>query len=109
MIAQSVIDNFVAWTIQVCVIGFIGAALPLVFRIRHPRSRVVYCQLLFVICLILPLIRSLSIGPLFLHFLAQLTRVAICGVRFCRSADRARFRRDLTVPVGICSVWAISS
>ena len=46
MIPVSVLENVLPWILQVLVIGFLGAALPLIFRIRHPQSQLVYYQLL---------------------------------------------------------------
>src|SRR5580765_5793515 len=57
MIPRLVLDNFRPWVTQVLLIGSIGALLPAVFRIRHPRSQLVYCHLLLVTCLLLPLLQ----------------------------------------------------
>ena len=54
MIPASVLENVLPWILQVLVIGFLGAALPLVFRIRHPQSQLVYYQLLLAACFALP-------------------------------------------------------
>jgi TonB family protein len=57
VIPQLVLDNFRPWVTQVLLIGSIGALLPAVFRIRHPRSQLVYCHLLLATCLLLPLLQ----------------------------------------------------
>jgi hypothetical protein len=57
MISGLLLDNVLAWTIQVLVIGSIGALLPMLFRIRAPRSHLLYCHMLLVVCLVLPLIQ----------------------------------------------------
>jgi hypothetical protein len=57
MIPDILLNNLLPWAVQVCVIGSVGATLPLVFRIRHPRSQLVYCHLLLVVCLVLPVIQ----------------------------------------------------
>src|SRR5690349_19457710 len=57
MIPQLVLDNFRPWITQVLLIGSIGALLPAVFRIRHPRSQLVYCHLLLATCLLLPILQ----------------------------------------------------
>src|SRR5262249_8287083 len=57
MIPQVVLDNFRPWATQVFLIGSIGALLPSVFRIRHPRSQLVYCHLLLAVCLVLPVVQ----------------------------------------------------
>jgi TonB family protein len=57
MIPESVLQNLQSWVIQVFVIASIGVALPLIFRIRHPRSQLVYCHLVIVACLVLPAVQ----------------------------------------------------
>ena len=57
MIPESVLQNLQPWVIQVFVIASIGVALPLIFRIRHPRSQLVYCHLVIVACLVLPAVQ----------------------------------------------------
>lgn len=54
MIPASVLDNVVPWILQVLVIGSLGAVLPLMFRIRHPRSQLIYSHLLLAACFVLP-------------------------------------------------------
>jgi TonB family protein len=58
MIPASILDNVVPWLLQVLIIGSLGALLPLMFRIRHPRSQLVYCQLLLAACFALPFIQQ---------------------------------------------------
>src|SRR4030095_11223561 len=57
MIPDILLNNLVPWAVQVLVIGSIGALLPLVLRIRHPRSQLVYCHVLLVGCVVLPVIQ----------------------------------------------------
>src|SRR5262249_26589101 len=57
MIPSTIVGNLQSWLIQVFLIASIGALLPLIFRLRHPRSQLVYCHLLLVACLMLPLIQ----------------------------------------------------
>src|SRR5262245_7363601 len=46
--------NLLSWAAQVFVMGSLGALLPYLFRIRHPRTLLVYCQSVLVLCLVLP-------------------------------------------------------
>lgn len=46
--------NAIAWMEQVLVIATLGWLLPMVFRIRHPRTQLVYCHAVLALCLILP-------------------------------------------------------
>jgi TonB family protein len=57
MIPQVVLDNFRPWATQVFLIGSMGALLPAIFRIRHPRSQLIYCHLVLAACLILPMVQ----------------------------------------------------
>jgi hypothetical protein len=52
-----ILDNFVAWSVQVLVIGSVGALLPIAFRIRYPRSHLFYCHTLRAVCLVLPILQ----------------------------------------------------
>jgi|SRR5438552_662604 len=51
------LQNFLSWAAQVSVLALIGAALPAIFRIRHPRSHLAYCYALLLACIVLPLIQ----------------------------------------------------
>src|SRR5215471_11363377 len=55
MIPASILENAVPWLLQVLVIGSLGAVLPLMFRIRHPRSQLIYSHLLLAACFVLPM------------------------------------------------------
>lgn len=58
MIPASILENVISWLLQVLVIGSLGALLPQMFRIRHPRSQLVYCHLLLAACFALPFIQQ---------------------------------------------------
>jgi TonB family protein len=51
------LDNLLHWTGQVMVIGALGLILPLILRVRHPRSQLLYCHFLLAVCVLLPLIQ----------------------------------------------------
>jgi TonB family protein len=51
------LDNLLKWTGQVMVIASAGLILPLVMRLRHPRSQLLYCHFLLAVCVLLPLIQ----------------------------------------------------
>jgi TonB family protein len=57
MIPSLSFENFLSWFVQVSAVACAGAVLPKVFRIRHPRSHLVYCYALVVACLALPLLQ----------------------------------------------------
>jgi TonB family protein len=50
-------NNLVPWLLQVLVVGSVGAVLPMLFRIVHPRSQVAYFHFLLAACLVLPVIQ----------------------------------------------------
>src|SRR5262245_4512115 len=52
--------NLVVWIAQVFMITSIGALLPLLFRIEHPRSNLLYFRLLLIVALLLPLIQPIQ-------------------------------------------------
>jgi hypothetical protein len=49
-------DNLISWWIQVTVIAALGTALPILFRIRHPRTQNAFYHFILVVCVALPLI-----------------------------------------------------
>ncbi|MBI2149897.1 MAG: TonB family protein [Acidobacteria bacterium] len=51
------LNNLMPWALQVLVLGSIGAFLPVLFRIRHPRSQLIYYQMVLVTCLVLPVVQ----------------------------------------------------
>jgi len=57
MIAEILHDNLVPWFAQVVVIATLGAVLPMLFRIRHPRTHLAYSHLVLAACAVLPLIQ----------------------------------------------------
>ena len=46
MMAALSLENLLHWTVQVMVIGALGLALPLILRLRHPRTQLPYCHFL---------------------------------------------------------------
>lgn len=49
--------NFVAWMEQAFLLASAGALLPLMFRIREPRGKLIYCHALLAVILALPWIQ----------------------------------------------------
>jgi len=54
--AAMFLDNLLHWTGQVMVIGALGLVLPLVLRVRHARTQLLYCHFLLAVCVLLPFI-----------------------------------------------------
>lgn len=50
--------NFSAWLAQVVLLSTAGALLPILFGIRHPRSRLLYAHVLIAGCFALPFFQS---------------------------------------------------
>jgi TonB family protein len=55
--AAWLLGNLLHWSGQVMVIGALGLVLPLILRVRHPRTQLLYCHFLLTVCLLLPLIQ----------------------------------------------------
>ncbi len=49
------LSNLITWMEQVFVVATLGWLLPVLFRIRHPRTQLIYCHVVLALCLILPL------------------------------------------------------
>ena len=56
MTLELFLNNLLAWSMQLFVLATLGAVLPLLFRLRHPRTHLAYCHALLAACLLLPLI-----------------------------------------------------
>ena len=67
------LQNFFSWAAQVSILALLGAVLPVVFRIDHPRSHLAYCYALLVTCIVLPLVQP-SQHPLVSAVTAQLAQ-----------------------------------
>jgi TonB family protein len=57
MISAISAENVLSWAAQVFVIASLGALLPLLFRLQHPRSHLLYCHIVLVACLVLPIVQ----------------------------------------------------
>jgi hypothetical protein len=51
------LGNLLAYCFQIAALAGLGAVLPLLLKLRHPRLLLAYWRLLFVICLLLPAIQ----------------------------------------------------
>ncbi len=49
-------NNTVAWIVQGSILALIATGLPLLFRIRHPKTQLAFYQSVLVICLTLPIV-----------------------------------------------------
>ena len=49
--------NFLAWMAQALLLASAGSLLLVVFRIRHPWTKLLYCHALLAVCLLLPLLQ----------------------------------------------------
>ena len=57
MMFEPYASNVLSWMGQVLIIASVGALLPIVFRIRHPRTQLAYCHVLLLVCLLMPLVQ----------------------------------------------------
>jgi len=59
MIPEFVQRNLSVWVLQGLIVTTVGGLLPLVFRIRHPRSNLFYFRALLAACFVLPFIQPI--------------------------------------------------
>jgi hypothetical protein len=59
------LENLASWFVQVSVIAFVAAALPMLLRIRHPKTQLAYYHLVLLLCFALPLIQPWQTTLLF--------------------------------------------
>src|SRR4030095_15139340 len=91
------LENLFAWFVQVSVLALLGACLPMLLRIRHPKSQLAYYHLVLVICLVVPrvqpwqhpilLVTGAAAGPVApaipWHLVIVSIVVAGTGVKLC--------------------------
>jgi beta-lactamase regulating signal transducer with metallopeptidase domain len=59
MSAALSLDNMVSWVVQVSVIASLGAVLPALLRIRHPKSQLAYYHAILLFAVAFPLLQPL--------------------------------------------------
>jgi beta-lactamase regulating signal transducer with metallopeptidase domain len=64
MMAGLLLENLPSWMLQTLVVASIGAALPKMFRLQHPRTQLLYGHVLLVVCLLLPLVQPWRHTPI---------------------------------------------
>src|SRR6187200_2821509 len=57
MIFRFLLDNLASWTAQVFIVSSLGALLPLILRLRHPRTQLLYSHLILAACVVLPVVQ----------------------------------------------------
>jgi TonB family protein len=57
MMSAASAENLLSWAAQVFVLASAGVLLPRMFRLRHPRSHLIYCHLVLIACLVLPIVQ----------------------------------------------------
>jgi hypothetical protein len=54
--------NLLAWMVQTVLFASVAALLPILFRVRHPKTQLYYCHAALIFCLILPAIQPWRIS-----------------------------------------------
>jgi len=54
--------NLLAWMVQTVLFASVAALLPILFRVRHPKTQLYYCHAALAFCLILPAIEPWRIS-----------------------------------------------
>jgi hypothetical protein len=49
-------NNLISWSVQISLVAALGAALPLLFRIRHPKTQLAFLHFVLAICILLPFV-----------------------------------------------------
>src|SRR5215475_8230463 len=71
MIPEFLQRNLMAWIVQAFIVTSVGGLLPLVFRIRHPRSNLFYYRALLAACFILPFVQPIRHDVVWIDAVAQ--------------------------------------
>jgi hypothetical protein len=50
-------DTLVSWFVQVSILAFAGAALPILLRVQHPKTQLVYYHAVLLLCFAIPVIQ----------------------------------------------------
>src|SRR5262245_55003644 len=58
MSAVTSLDNLLSWFVQVSILAFAAALLPMLLRLRHPKSQLAYYHIVLAICFAIPLIQN---------------------------------------------------
>lgn len=58
MTASLVLNDILIWSLQIVLLVALAAILPPVLRLKMPKARLTFCQLVLVTCLLLPFVRS---------------------------------------------------
>jgi beta-lactamase regulating signal transducer with metallopeptidase domain len=51
------LENILAWFIQVSVLALAATALPMLLRVRHPKSQLAYYHVILIVCFAVPLVQ----------------------------------------------------
>ena len=65
--------NLLAWMAQTVLFASVAALLPILFRVRHPKTQLYYCHAALVFCLILPAVQPWRFAS------KELTPVSVIG------------------------------
>ncbi|HLK68829.1 MAG TPA: M56 family metallopeptidase [Bryobacteraceae bacterium] len=49
-------ENLLSWIVQTVALASVAALLPMLFRVRHPRTQLAWCHLMLAVCVVLPFV-----------------------------------------------------
>jgi len=49
-------NNLISWWVQISIVAALGAALPLLFRVRHPKTQLAFLHFVLAVCILLPFV-----------------------------------------------------
>jgi len=102
MNAELIWSDVLAWSLQVGLLVGIGAAIPALFRIRAPRARLLFWQILLVACIALPWVRGWK---------QEVVAGAVHQVRFLAEAGSSPGApiAPRTIPFTAIALWALGA
>jgi hypothetical protein len=101
MKAELIWSDVLAWSLQVGLLVGIGAAIPALFRIRAPRARLLFWQILLVACIAMPWVRGWK---------QEVVAGAVQQVRFLADVGPLTGAplAPRTIPFTAIALWAVS-
>jgi len=49
-------ENLIPWSIQISVVAALGAGLPRLFKVRHPKTQLAFLHFILAVCILLPFV-----------------------------------------------------
>jgi TonB family protein len=102
MTSDLIWSDILAWSLQIGLLIGAGAAIPALFRIRAPRARLLFWQLLLAACIVLPWVRGWK---------QEVVAEAVHQIRFLANVGPVNGTpvAPHTIPFTTIALWAIAA